>query len=126
MTISLPPDIKALMTGSITWEPSGALDGYGQWTYASPVTLTCWTEPHIGGLNAGVTAIRKPDGTVVEPQLDVYLDGDDDNARLVKLWDRFTPSGIGTEDAALQAVHVETMYGPNFDNVNPWLIIVML
>jgi hypothetical protein len=126
MTISLPPDIKALMTTSIVWEASGALDGYGQWTYGSPVTLTCWTEPHSGGQNFGVTAIRKPDGTVVEPILDVYLDGDDTNARLVKLWDRFTPTGIATEHAKLQAVHVETMYGPPFDNINPWLIIVML
>lgn len=126
MSISLPPDIKALMSTQITWEASTGPDGYGQWTYATPVSLTCWTEPHLIGRESGAIAHRKPDGTVVEPILDIYLDGDNPLVRRIKLWDRFTPTGIGNEGVALQALHVETMYGPPFDNRNPWLVIVML
>lgn len=127
MTISLPPEIKELMTVSVTWEASGTIDGYGQWTYASPVTLVGWLEPHSDAISAGATAYRRADGTVVEPKYDLYLDGDNSNARAVKLWDRFTlPSVIGASADPLQAVHVETFAGPPFDNVNPWLVLVVL
>lgn len=127
MSISLPRDITALMTTLVTWEPIGAgPDGYGQWTYGPAQELTCWTEPHGQGINSGQTAVRSLDGTVVDPDWDYYFSGDDPLARKIKLWDRFTPGGIGTEAKSLQALIVETMYGPPFDNRNPWLIIVSL
>lgn len=127
MSISLPPDIAQLMTTVVTWESSGdGPDGHGQWTYGPAIDLTCWTEPHVGGENAGATAIRKPDGTVVEPQIDLYFNGDDPYARQIQLWDRFTSPIIAGGNKPLQALKVETMYGPPFDNQNPWLIVVLL
>lgn len=127
MSISLPADIKQLMTTKIVWESAKTgPDGYGQWTYGPALELKCWIEPHLIGKESGAIAHRRPDGTVVEPILDVYLDGDDHLARQVQLWDRFTPPGVATVGKPLQAVHVETMYGPPYDNRQPWLIIVML
>lgn len=116
------------MTTTVAWEAvlADGPDGYGQWAYAAPVDLTCWTEPHGIGVNSGQTAVRKPDGTVVDPDWDYYFDGDDPLARQIKLWDRFTPGGIGNEGKKLQALVVETMYGPPFDNTNPWLVVVSL
>lgn len=116
------------MTVTIPWEPvaAGGPDGYGEWTYGPAQNLRCWIEPHSGGQSFGETAIRRSDETVVEPIIDVYFDGDDPLARTIKLWDRFTPGVIASEGKALQAKHVETLYGPPFDNRRPWLIIVML
>lgn len=115
------------MTVEVEWEPilSGP-DGYGQWQYGASCPLRCWIEPHIGGQAFGATAHRRVDETVVEPVVDLYFSGDDRRARKIKLWDRFTVPDIATEDSPLQAKHVETMYGPPFDNRRPWLIVVML
>lgn len=133
MSVSLPPDIRALMTVKVQWEPihrgaDGSVqpDGYGQWSYDASCPLTCWIEPHTGGLMFGASAYRRIDETVVEPKVDLYFDGDSGRARQIRLWDRFTVPGIGADDTPLQALHVETLYGPPFDNRRPWLIIVIL
>jgi hypothetical protein len=125
VSISLPPDITALMTTVVTWEAiSSGPDGHGEWTYGPAIELQCWTEPHGVGVNSGQTAARTLDGTVVDPDMDFYFSGDNANARKIKLWDRFTPGGIASEAKTLQALIVETLYGPPFDNRRPWLIVV--
>ncbi len=127
MTVSLPLDIKALMSVQVTYEKFQGFDQYAQPNnYATPVQVQCWIEPHGVGVNSGETALRTRDGTVVDPDLDLYFDGDNTVAQGFKLWDRFTPTGVANEGRNLQALAVETMYGPPFDNLNPWLIVVTI
>jgi len=125
--VSLPLDVKELMTVPIIWEAFQGFDEFAQpVAYAAPVTLYCWQEPH-GLTSAGLEAHRRNDETVVEPVWDIYFDGDDPTARSFTLYDRFQPNGVYSSTAQrLQAVKIETFYGPNFDNVNPWLIVVSL
>ena len=47
-------------------------------------------------------------------------------AQEFRLWDRFTPAGVASEGRNLQALAVEPLYGPPFDNVNPWLIVISI
>jgi hypothetical protein len=78
-------------------------------------------------ISGGVEILRRADGTVVEPVLDLYFSGDDPNAENFKLYDRFTPHNIGLDGTQnLQAVWINTLYGPPFDNTNPWLIRITL
>lgn len=122
--VSLPDEIKELMTNQILWESFQGFDGYGQPEYAAGVELTCWIEPQGVGVNTGQTAERKPQETVTDPDFSLYFDGDDPNVRSIRLWDRFTPGGVGSEARTIQATAVETLYGPPFDNLNPWLVVV--
>lgn len=125
-SFSLPRDIWELLTVEVTWEAFQGFDGHAEPSYASPVTLQCWQESH-GLVGGGLEVFRSADGTVVEPQWDLYFDGDQTNVQDIQLYDRFTPGGVATVgDQSLQAVRVSTWYGPNWDNTNPWLILVTL
>lgn len=125
-TLSLPRDIWELMTTSVQWEKFQGFDGHAEPSYAAPVALTCWIEPHTTA-TAGMEAYRKADGTVTEPVYDLYFDGDNANVKSIVLYDRFLISAVAVGvEQKLQAVRVEQLLGPNFDNTNPWLIIVTL
>lgn len=127
MAISLPPEILALMSVTVTWEKFQGFDEYAQPdAYAPAVDLTCWIEPHLASTATGETAVRNREGTIIDPDFDLYFDGDDAQARQIRLWDRFTVGGVGSEGRQLQALAVTPMYGPPFDNRNPWLIVVTL
>jgi hypothetical protein len=127
MAISLPPEIKELMTVTVTWEKFQGFDEYAQpKAYGPAVELRCWIEPHLSTTASGETVTRTRDGTVVDPDFDLYFDGDDTQAQQIRLWDRFTVGGVGSEGRQLQALAVSPMYGPPFDNRNPWLIVVAL
>lgn len=126
-TLSLPRDIFELLSTTVSWERFLGFDGHAEPSYAAPVVLTCWMEPHATAGTAGAEAYRRADGTVVEPVYDLYFDGDDINAQLIELYDRFLVSAVALDSAQkLQATRVETRLGPNFDNTNPWLICVTL
>lgn len=125
-SLSLPRDIWELMTIDITWEAFQGFDGHAEPSYAAPVTLQCWQESH-GLVGGGLEVFRAADGTTVEPQWDLYFDGDQTNVQDIQLYDRFTPVGVATVgNQSLQAVRVSTWYGPNWDNTNPWLVLVTL
>lgn len=125
-SLSLPREIWELMTIQVTWESFLGFDGHAEPSYAAPVQLTCWQEAH-GLTGGGLEAFRLADGTTVEPQWDLYFDGDQTNVQDIQLYDRFTPVGVGSDSTQrLQAVRVNTFYGPNWDNTNPWLIQVTL
>lgn len=128
MPISLPPEIRSLMTQEVVWEAFQGFDGHAEPSYAPARSLTCWQEAHgVSGGAGGMEVFRRADGTTVEPRWDLYFNGDDRDARTIQLYDRFTPGGVTTDDAQrLQCVMVNTLYGPNFDNQNPWLILVTL
>ncbi len=65
--------------------------------------------------------------TVVEPKWNLLFSGDDPLARQFQLYDRFTSSGTAQgPEQSLQAVRIDTIYGPPFDDRFPWLIIVTL
>ncbi len=130
MAQSLPPEIAEMMTVEVCfWEKSLGVDGHGQQTYADPVEVDCWVEP--AGLGGGLETNRAPlggnvDATDVEPQLEIYFNADNVNVRAFTLDDRFTPGGIASAGQKLQAKRISTLYGPPFDNKNPWLCIVGL
>lgn len=126
MAISLPPEIMALMTVPVTWEGFLGFDGHAEPSYAPAINLLCWQESH-GLTGGGLEAFRNADGTVVEPQYDLYFDGRTKCALQFQMYDRFTPVGAGTlGQQSLQAVRIATFYGPPFDNRNPWIIQVTL
>lgn len=123
-TSSLPVEIKELMTVTVTWESFLGFDGHAEPSYAAPVTLSCWQEAH-SLMQTGLEAVRQADLTVSDPDWDLFFSGDDPNAQQIKLYDRFTPGGFASSTAmTLQATSVNTIYGPPFDNSNPWLIVV--
>lgn len=133
---SLPFPIKELMTNvTVLWEQAAGTeaaptrDVYGQPSYAAPVQINCWMEPEGMGMNAGMTDSRATFNQAIlqqtrRPELSLYFDGDDPNAQQFKMLDRFTPPTTGGADIALMPTVIETLYGPNFDNQNPWLIRV--
>lgn len=132
MSISCPPEIFELMTNTVVWESFQGFDGHAEPVYLPAVELTCWQESH-GLTGGGLEVFRYADGTQVEPQWDLFFNGDDPLARQIQLYDRFTTDGVasgvyfGTQgNLGLQAVRVNTLQGPPFDNKNPWLIQVTL
>ena len=122
---ALPPEIHELMTVPVTWEKWTGFDGYGQPSYAAPVTLYCWLEK-AGMITGGYEAVRKPDGTSVDAEWDLFFDGSDSRVQGFALWDRFTVPSVGGESRSLQALFLSTNYGPPFDNQAPWLVQVTL
>ena len=134
---SLPYPIKELMTNvTVLWEkaiessPGFALkDVFGQPSYEAPVQINCWMEPEGLGVNAGMTDSRANFNQTILQQtrrleLDMYFDGDDPDAQSFKMTDRFTPPTTAGTGIALMPTIIETLYGPNFDNVNPWTVRV--
>src|SRR5882672_3878591 len=98
---------------SCSWEKWNVIDGYGQQSYAAPVVIDCWMEP--AGLSGGVESNRASlagdsDATDVEPQLELYFDGDDANVRSFTLDDRFTPGGIAATGQKLKPKRIGPMY----------------
>lgn len=128
---SLPLEIRELMTTTVQWESFQGFDGHAEPSYAAAIPVSCWQEAHGYG-SGGLEVFRKADGTVVEPIYDLYFSGDDQYAKQFQLYDRFLISAVGipsadqTDPQHLQAVRVDTLLGPPFDNRNPWLIIVTL
>lgn len=128
---SLPIEIRELMTTTVSWESFQGFDGHVEPTYAPAIPLTCWQEAH-GSSTGGLEVFRRADGTVVEPAYDLYFSGDDQYARQIQLYDRFLVKAVGMIGAdtvnpqELQAIRVDTLLGPPFDDRNPWLIIVTL
>lgn len=122
---SLPVEIKELMTLQVTWEKFGGFTGKAEPVYSAAVKLGCWLEP-FGSQSGGAVAYRKQDGTVVEPRYILLFSGDNPVVRDISLYDLFTLPSVETTDKPLQAVNVLTYAGPPFDNLNPWLIEVIL
>ena len=123
---SLPLEIRELMTARVGWEHWLGFDGHAEPTYAPLIPVSCWQEEYSVS-QGGMVAMRRADGTVVEPQWHLYFSGDDPNALLFTLYDRFTTSAIGDgPEQVLQPVRVNTVFGPPFDNRHPWLIEVAL
>ena len=59
------------------------------------------------------------------PELSLFFDGDNATVRAFQYTDRFTLTGIpAASQVALQATNIVTYYGPNFDNKNPWLVVI--
>ena len=95
---SLPYPIKELLTNTaVLWEKAGALDVYGQPSYAPAEEIDCWMEPEGLGATAGILDSRAGvNGTILQqtrrPELGLYFDGDDSRARSFKLTDSPLPS----------------------------------
>jgi hypothetical protein len=123
---ALPAEIAELMTVGVTWEHAIGTDGYGQPHFAAPVTLKAWVEEH-GMIQGGLDVIRKPDGTMVNPQYDLFFDGDDSRVQSFTLQDRFTlPSIVAGATLTTEPLYLSTKFGPPFDNQAPWLVQVTL
>ena len=114
------------MTVPVVWESFNGFDGHAEPSYQPAITLFCWQEAFgLMSSSGGLSALRRADGTVVDPLWDLFFAGDDPCVRSFKLYDRFTPGGVGTDSAQnLQALRLNTLYGPPFDNRNPWLVQV--
>jgi hypothetical protein len=129
-TTSLPFPLVELMTNvTVLWEQSGAVDVFGQPSYAAPVEINCWMEPEGLGTDVGATVSRANfDQTILQqtrrPEVTMYFDGDDARAQSFVLTDRFTPPTTGLLEIKLMPTTIVTLYGPNFDNFNPWLVSV--
>ena len=127
---SLPAEIAELMWNTaVTWEATQSTDGYGQITYAAGVQIDCWVEG-VGSHDAGMTTTRMEGNatlemTVRDPDVVLYFDGDNANARSFQLTDRFTINIPGSNNQiSLQPSAINTFFGPTFDNTYPWLIAV--
>ncbi len=118
-----PPEARALMTVPVKWEKAIGTDGHGQPTFAPAQTLYCWLEHHATG---GLESVRKPDGTSVDPEYDLFFAGDDANVRSFTMQDRFTLPVVAGATLTSEPLFVSTLFGPNFDNRYPWLVTVML
>ncbi len=118
-----PPEARALMTVPVKWEKSLGTDGYGQPVYDLPQTLYCWLEHHATG---GLESVRKPDGTSVDIEYDLYFAGDDPNVRSMTMQDRLTLPVVAGSALTTQPLFISTIFGPNFDNRYPWLVEVMV
>lgn len=122
---ALPAEIAELMTVACSWEKSTGLDGHGQPVYADPVTLNCWVEQS-GFVAGGLESVRRAPGTSIDIEYDLYFDGSDENVKQFTNLDRFTIEPIGIQGRVIQALFVETAFGPPFDNQDPWLVRVAL
>jgi hypothetical protein len=111
------------------WEQAGAVDVFGQPSYAPALEIDCWMEPEGSGSGAGITDSRANlNQTILQqtrrPELSLYFDGDDPRVRNFKMTDRFTPPTTGGDGIAMMPTIIETLYGPNFNNQFPWLVRV--
>ncbi len=122
---ALPPDIAELLTTTCQWEHTTGMDGHGQPTYASPVTLKCWVEQS-GFVAGGLESVRRPPNTAIDIEYDLYFDGSDTNVQQFTNTDRFTIAPIGILGRKIQTLFLETTLGPPFDNQAPWLVKVTL
>lgn len=120
--MSLDPNIKALMREAVLWERALAMDKYTDQTYAPAVELECFIEPS-GFAGGGNTSLRRPDGTVVDPQFDVHFDASDPNVELFSTDDFFTVTGESEETLRTQAARITNFYGPLGD---AWTRVVTL
>ena len=123
--VSLPPEVAELMTTGITWEAATALDMYGQASFAAGVTLYCFCEP-VGLKDTGVDIERGKQDWVINPSFILYFDGDDSRVRSFTSNDRFTFLGYQPYNLKSQPDAITPIYGPNFDNQNPWLVEVTM
>ena len=127
---SLPALVAELMTvTTVEWEESLTTDINGQWSYATPVQIDCWFEGEGYGSSAGSTISRATfDQTILQqtrrPEVDMFFNGSDARAQSFKMTDRFTPLTTATAGVKLMPTSIETFYGPDFDNANPYLIVV--
>ncbi len=127
---SLPAEIAELIWNTVvTWEQTTGVDGYGQQTYAAGKVIPCWVEG--AGFNETGVGTTRFEGnatleqTVRDPEVVLYFDGDNADARSFLLTDRFTINIPSTQgQVSLQPTAINTFYGPNFSNQYPWLIAV--
>lgn len=121
-TTSLPPEIAELMTVTISWEAATGTDGYGQSSFATPVSKLCWLEQR--SYMEGFEMNRSQDEWPIVPTVYMYFDGDDSDARGFTFDDRFTISNYAVPQR-LQPSQIIPFFGPNFDNTTPWIIAVI-
>jgi len=126
MTISLPPEIAALMTGTVTWERWIRFNGKAEPEFAAAEELTCWIEPLATQSAGGAVPKRRTEDWTVDLQYTLFFNGDDPLAQQITTFDRITLSTPFSSDKPLQPDYVQAYYGPPFDNANAWLIEVGL
>lgn len=119
---SCPPEIRALMLFLVTWEPFTGFDGHADPAYGLPQQVNCYKEAH-GMMQGGLEVTRKADETTADPDWDLFFSGDNPQAQSFTLYDRFTVPVVGG-GYTTQPSSINTINGPNFDNRNPWLIVV--
>ena len=123
-SFSTPPEIGELLVTSCTWQKWLGWDGHGEAQYDTAVTLKCFQEAH-SMLQTGLEAHRVAEMTFTNLNFDLYFSGDDVNAEQFSLYDKFTLQGVGNSSQIIQQpVSINTVYGPPYDNQNPWLIVV--
>jgi hypothetical protein len=121
---STPPEISEMMKTTCTWEQFIGFDGHGEPSYEPGLELKCHQEAH-SLMQTGLSGHRQAELTTAYPDFELYFAGDDLNAQSFSLYDRFTPHGVATSSSIrLQPNNINTVYGPPYDNTNPWLIIV--
>jgi hypothetical protein len=123
---SCPPEIKQLMTNTVLWESWLGFDGHAEPSYGPQIPVSCFQEA-FGTMSSegGLGVLRRADGTVVQPLWDLFFDGDNPVVLSFQVYDRFTPGGVGSDSTqALQAIRINTLYGPPFDNKHPWVVQV--
>lgn len=126
MIPSCPPEIKEMMTSPVKWERFNGFDGHAEPSYRAPQTLYCFRESH-GLMQGGLTVHRKIEETTVEPDWDLFFDGDSVSVEDFSLYDRFTIlDDVGDDGYMKQPEAINTIVGPPFDNKHPWLVVVVI
>lgn len=115
--MALDPQIRQLMTETVSWERHTGDDKHGDASYAAPVELACHVEP---AAQSGDEALRRPDGTTVVPSVSMVFDAADANVLLFTHRDRFTVPGIAGGQA-LEPARVQPIYG---GDGSAWLVEV--
>ena len=119
--MALDSNLAALLTVDVQWAGKSGNDGYGQDTWAAPVTLKCY--PAFGSMQ-----VSRKDGSVYTSDQSLYFDANDANVATFQLGDRFTSVGIAGGET-LEAVSIEPNYSPGPSLNAPmvaWIVEVRL
>jgi hypothetical protein len=119
--VALDSNLAALLTVDVQWQGKTGNDGYGQDTWAAPVTLKCYPA-------YGAAQVQRGDGTVYVSDQSLSFDASDTHVQTFQLGDRFTSVGIAGGQT-MEAVAIEPNYSPGPSLNAPmtaWIVEVRL
>lgn len=119
--MTLDPNLAALLTEEISYQPKIGVDKHAQDVWGDAVTLKCYPA-------FGAQQIQKADGTLYDSEMALYFDASDPIVQGFQLGDRFTAPGIAGGQTQ-EAERIEPNYSPGprlGDPMKAWLIEVSL
>ena len=116
---ALDPQLKALMRNTVKWERFAGQDGHADPVFDPPRYLRCWIE---GRSQGNIITQRGVSETVVDPQVDVYVDAEEIDEKKITYRDRFTYT-LNGQSYNSEPDKISMFYGPDS---RAWAIVVTL